>query len=512
MDDIVIGKHTLESLTSGMYSDPFVVYREYIQNAADSIDAAIQIGLLQPTDSQITINLSPIEHQITICDNGAGISIDSAEKTLVSIGNSKKASNTSRGFRGIGRLSALSYCSKLTFETSSFSEDAGTRIIFDAQRLAELLSMENKTDSSVAEVIRGIYSVQHYTEKAESHYFRVFLDGVHDSSELTDYESVVTYIEQNAPVPYDPTGFVWGKEIVKRLKDEGYSVQSYNVDIVYGNKSTPIYKPYRDEFWVDKSKSNSDKITDIRTINIRQSDGALLAIGWIAKTNYLGSIYDKAIKGIRLRKGNILVGDGQTLNVAFKDARFNGWSIGEVYAIDAKLIPNARRDNLEKNQEYFLLFEHLLTVASEITRDIRSASLLRNAELSNSLKKTDEISQVASRAIDIGVNGSKKGAIRSGIIKAKDAVSSASLVDETGVYFQEIAFDELDMLIGKLQGATSFKTINMISSLNKTEKKVLERVFDILVRNLGEEADDIIELITNSFAEKEETVDNNKGK
>lgn len=40
MKDIVIGKHTLESLTSGMYSDPFVVFREYIQNATDSIDAA----------------------------------------------------------------------------------------------------------------------------------------------------------------------------------------------------------------------------------------------------------------------------------------------------------------------------------------------------------------------------------------------------------------------------------------------------------------------------------------
>ena len=28
MSSIVIGKHTLESLTSGMYSDPYVVFRE----------------------------------------------------------------------------------------------------------------------------------------------------------------------------------------------------------------------------------------------------------------------------------------------------------------------------------------------------------------------------------------------------------------------------------------------------------------------------------------------------
>lgn len=46
MDRIVIGKHTLESLTSGMYSDPYVVYREYIQNATDSIDEAVACGII----------------------------------------------------------------------------------------------------------------------------------------------------------------------------------------------------------------------------------------------------------------------------------------------------------------------------------------------------------------------------------------------------------------------------------------------------------------------------------
>ena len=42
------------------------------------------------------------------------------------------------------------------------------------------------------------------------------------------------------------------------------------------------------------------------------------------------------------------------MNVVFKDARFNGWSIGEVFAVDTRLIPNARRDNFEKNPSYFL--------------------------------------------------------------------------------------------------------------------------------------------------------------
>ena len=34
----VIGKHILSTLTIGMYQDPRMIYREYIQNSADQID------------------------------------------------------------------------------------------------------------------------------------------------------------------------------------------------------------------------------------------------------------------------------------------------------------------------------------------------------------------------------------------------------------------------------------------------------------------------------------------
>ena len=40
----LIGKDVLELLSSAMYIDPLSIYREYVQNAADSIDAAIGGG------------------------------------------------------------------------------------------------------------------------------------------------------------------------------------------------------------------------------------------------------------------------------------------------------------------------------------------------------------------------------------------------------------------------------------------------------------------------------------
>ena len=53
--DISIGKFTLESLTTGMYSEPESCFREYIQNAVDSIDMAIDQGILQLDESRIEI-------------------------------------------------------------------------------------------------------------------------------------------------------------------------------------------------------------------------------------------------------------------------------------------------------------------------------------------------------------------------------------------------------------------------------------------------------------------------
>ena len=303
MSNIIIGKYTLESLTTGMYADPYVVFREYIQNAADAIDNAVRQNLLKKDAAEIVIRLSPAERSIVISDNGTGIPADEAEQTLISIGNSKKASELDRGFRGIGRLAALGYCSKLTFETSAVSENIGTRIIIDSSRLSQLLTAKDDREVTITEVLGRVYFVERYSESRASHYFKVILDGVDDTSGLNDYENVVSYISQNAPVPYDPSSFAWGKEIVRRLYAEGMDVNSYNISVSFGNTTTPLYKPYKDRFLVDKGKNLFDAISDIELVKIQQHDGSVLAIAWLGKTNYLGSIYDKTIKGLRLRKG-----------------------------------------------------------------------------------------------------------------------------------------------------------------------------------------------------------------
>ena len=108
--ELVIGKYTLESLTNGMYASPLDLYREYIQNAVDSIDAAIAEKLERPEYFEIAINLDHEKNMLSIFDNGRGLCKKQAISTLIDIGNSNKHRTQNRGFRGIGRLAGLGYC------------------------------------------------------------------------------------------------------------------------------------------------------------------------------------------------------------------------------------------------------------------------------------------------------------------------------------------------------------------------------------------------------------------
>ena len=47
MLDVSIEKFTLESLTTGMYSDARIVFREYIQNAVDALEEAISKKIIE---------------------------------------------------------------------------------------------------------------------------------------------------------------------------------------------------------------------------------------------------------------------------------------------------------------------------------------------------------------------------------------------------------------------------------------------------------------------------------
>lgn len=488
MSNIVIGKYTLESLTSGMYSDPFVIYREYIQNAVDAIDDARNVGILSAGDETVFINLFPKEGKIEIIDNGTGIASSFAEAFLTGIGNSQKDHTQARGFRGIGRLAALSYCKKLIFQTSAMNESVYSKLVIDAQKMSELMVESEMTGVSAEHVMDVVCDFSTNKEISSKHYFITCLEGINLSSPLLDLNEVIAYLQQVAPVPFNKEQFTWHKEVSDRIKQMGYIIPEYSLFLKCQGEIIPINKGYADIFLVDRKKDVFDSINDIEVTAIKNDANEIAAIIWIAHSNYIGTIAEQSIKGLRMRKGNILIGDGQTLNTVFKDVRFNGWSIGEAYILDNKLLPNARRDNFEKNAAYFSFAEKMPAVSANITKKIRNASLKRNHEFQKTIQNSEDlIGETRSLLDKTVINCEKISTARRKIQQAKSEISKFESSDAVTENMQATVFDELDMLIGKVQGATSYKSINLLDSLSKTEKKILEKVFFVLEASLSNE-------------------------
>jgi len=119
---IIVGKDILEVLSSAMYVDPLAIYREYLQNAADAIEAR-RIGALSSQEAVLVeIELDLEKRTARIRDNGTGISAAEFETRMTSFGASAKRGTNARGFRGVGRLSGLGYCQELLFRSRSAGE------------------------------------------------------------------------------------------------------------------------------------------------------------------------------------------------------------------------------------------------------------------------------------------------------------------------------------------------------------------------------------------------------
>ena len=192
-----IGKYIIENLTSGMYSDSKIVYREYIQNAADQIDVAKAQNMFPGEDLFIDISIDGAKRTIIIKDNATGIPADLVKKKLGDIADSDKELGIDKGFRGIGRLGGLAYCDTLRFTSSAKGEPNKTIMTWDAKRLMALIQDKNEKDSAEA-LLSQVIDYETVAEHPDEHYFIVELIGIRkENHELLDVAAIRNYVSVN---------------------------------------------------------------------------------------------------------------------------------------------------------------------------------------------------------------------------------------------------------------------------------------------------------------------------
>lgn len=386
-----IGKDVIESLTLGMYEDCRFIYREYIQNAADAIDKAVSEGLIEKSHNQIMVSIDAEKHRIAIEDNGTGISRRNVANILLNIAHSTKQRGVDKGFRGIGRLGGLGYCSTLIFETSHFGEAEKSIMTWDAELLKNIIN-DRDTQQEAVDVLQKVTSFKYEVEIPESHYFKVTLEDV-TTDELLDVEYIRNYLSMVAPVDIEAK-FIFRSKISKYMKENGLSLDIYNIYI----NGDQIFKPYTSCIYEDNKggKKKTDEIRDIEFLSRKdeQSD-ELIYWGWYTISGLRGQMKSKNLaRGIRLRKENIQIGDEEICKKFFtktEDQRFSFYFFGEIHAVSKGLIPNSRRDYFGES-DTLKKFERLIKEDFCKLKDLcYDASKYRNAQ--STIAKTEEIRQ-----------------------------------------------------------------------------------------------------------------------
>ena len=192
MTEPVVGGDLLRLITAGMYDSPIILYREYLQNAADSIASQ--------GSGRVIVTVDRTQSQVVIRDNGTGLSPREAARSLIDVGRSSKDRTLDRGFRGVGRLSALAFADQVQFTTRTCATEPVTEVTWSGRTLRDA---DFAQVDATAAIERCTTTRQLLHGDWPARFFEVKVNRIHRhaASTLLNEDAVRSYIGEVCPVP-----------------------------------------------------------------------------------------------------------------------------------------------------------------------------------------------------------------------------------------------------------------------------------------------------------------------
>ncbi len=381
-----VGAGIFRLITSGMYDNPLAVYREYIQNSADSLAQS------DGRRGSVVVTVNRGEASITILDDGPGLSPGEAEQALLPVAQSRKSLGRDRGFRGIGRLSGLAFADSVTFLTRSSAGGPVTRVVWDGLEINRRMRGAKPT----WDALRACVTVDSPSgTERPGHFFEAQIRGVgrHVAGAILNERLVRAYIGEVCPVPMR-SGHPFAKEIDEVFAEH---VSPLSLRVTIAGDPMPVTRPHGPA--IDFSEGKSDPFKALEPVRIPSLNGGnAAAVGWVMHSSYLGAIPKRlGIRGIRARMGNIQIGDESIFDHLFPEERFNRWCVGEIHVLDSEMVPNARRDYFEPGPHVRNFENHLAAVCRKIADRCRNESKKRNRtrKLQSLLADIDDTCELA---------------------------------------------------------------------------------------------------------------------
>ncbi len=464
LPDRLIGSGLLSLVTSGIHSTPLSIYREYIQNAADSIAAS---GT--PDAGKVEINVDPAGRRVVIRDNGLGLSRAQALRELTPVANSAKRVGVDRGFRGIGRLSGLAFGDSVTFCTRQQADEPVISVRWDGAGLRKKVT----TNLSVEQLIAESVSVVTIPEgEWPSRFFQVEIDGIarFAAGSVLNAKVVCDYIGEVCPVPFAPD-FQYAGDINKFFAKEQPPLE---LNIHLNGEETSIVRPHGK----NGALPEQFEFTEVESISIPAIEtDRIAAIGWIAHSSYPGALSKKTgIRGIRARIGNIQIGDETLFDHLFVENRFNRWCVAEIHVLDARIVPNGKRDYFEPGPHTRNLENQLGAITRKIEKRCRAASAERNRKqkFRSFLQDMDascelvESSYLARETAEWLINK-----------KLEDIVTLKASLEKRSEKKNEVGV--LETLMARLLELSDTLSQDALPGVTTTEKQICQKIFRALI-------------------------------
>lgn len=515
MEDYIFGANILENLTTGMYKDSKVSYREYIQNACDQIDKAVEEGLLGSiNEGIIDIWVDADRRIISIEDNATGIPTKKFEATLANIADSSKHLGTDKGFRGIGRLCGLAYCQELVFTSTAYDEETVSIMRCDAQKMREYLNRNvNGEKYTASDVLSKIYKFEYVNNKArkKEHSFKVELIGVNDENrDLLDFEQVKNYLSFTAPVPYKNT-FPYKREIHDHAKKIGYRIDEYRIRL----NGEEIFKKYSTQY---KTSKGDDEIFDVEFKDFYDESNNLIMWLWFGVSTFKAIISKECqMRGLRLRKENIQIGNEDALQPLFKEDRGQHYYVGELFAVSKELIPNSQRDYFNETKmrvwfekeirKYFQVLHKIYHDASDINSSFNKIDSYEKKtyehqeKLENNNYVDAEHIQKATDALNTAQNDAIKAQEKIEKIKNSSEKTEANAIRQKVIKRIEKERKKVEIIKPSAVTAPAEpsakpekqpRRVDKLSRCSKQERKLIGKIYNIIFDSTDEKTAEII--------------------
>lgn len=410
---IRIGRSVLETITVALYENPIILFREYVQNSLDAHNKAISDGKSAVKNFHVTIDVNEQDRKIVIKDNGYGIQdYELFEERMLSIGSSHKQLDRTKyiGFRGIGRLSGLPFCSKLIFRNKQANKNTIHECVWEGDKYRNEL-FDQSAHGDLKAIIDDIVAVR--KTKADSmekskKYFEVILENYTDEiKDMLKDRNFKEKLIRMLPLKYDET-FRGANKIANKYKSfMKEELKTFMISVKYDGEK--LFKSYNNTFILDSG------IVFWEVRGKKKKDGSLgdkIGLLWFTFEGHLRSHDNDEYYGILTRSKNVLMGVNDTFaQVADANKQyvttFREMAQG-LRGIYGELLINAQHLSDNSRRDWFLPDEHSRDLNNVITDFMRRLHQYRYCASryfrKNASKTKEDLKHALDELVDIKAN------------------------------------------------------------------------------------------------------------